>query len=519
MFNKNINPPPYELKMKKSVKKKLLKTKPVTDYLSNPWILADNGLERVFQQILFKKILQRVGYSKRCGDNLVSVMFTLLIWPLLGVKSISNFCGKKLSCFINGGENVLYDFMKRQDLNWRALRYQSIKSIYNKSDICREPIKAFVFDDTIKHRRGKKVEGSSWHFDHTEGRSVLGQQVLEMGLVASNGYLPIDSQIYISNSKAVYREKDFDDRRSAVALDYKDACNLNKNEMMRDMMKRALRAGIKAEYSISDSWFGNKGNIYESKKLNLTNISRMKCDAMKYRYGNEMYSDKLLYVALKKRARKVKGMPWKAFTITVELNFEEESGIEEDWHEVKLVFTLPKDEHCLKYGLFLCTDTELTAQKILEIYSLRWSIEVYFKEIKQNMGFLSEQTGNYVCHYASIHLSAIRYMMFAYLMAQDDSCKRLSDAKAETISKIELLCYANLLWDFFKALIHGALNKLIATVGKSLVDLVKATIDSTILSFLEEALQIDDISLKIEAKAEKKSKNEFKFTEELAATA
>ncbi len=502
--------------MKKSVRKHL-NAKPITNFLSNPYVLADNELERAFQQILLRQILQRSTFRKRSGDPLISVMFTLLIWPLLGVRSISSFCGKKISCFIKGGENVLYDFQKREDLNWRKLRYNTVKAIYRENDIKDEQIKAFVFDDTIKHRRGKKVEGSSWHFDHTEGRSVQGQQVLEMGLVSPKGYLPIDSQIYVSGSKAILREEDFDDMRSAVALDYKDACDLNKNEMMRDMMRRSLRAGIIADYVISDSWFGNKGNIYETKKLGLTGVFRMKCNAMNYRINGRMVSDKLLYVILKKQARPVKGMPWKAFSITVELNFENESGIKDDWQEIKLIFTVPKDEHSGKYGLFLCTDPNLTPQKVLEIYSLRWSIEVYFKEVKQNMGFLSDQTGNYVSHYASIHLSAIRYMLFSHLMMQDDCGKNLSEIRTETSRKIELLSYANLLWDIFRALIHGALDDLIALIGESLVKLIKTTIDSTIVDFLEEALQIDKISLKIEAKAEKKH-NKINFYGDLAPT-
>ncbi len=500
--------------MKKSVKK-LLKAKPVTDFLGNPHILVDNELECAFKQILFRQILHRTGFKKRSGDCLISVMYSLLIWPLLSVQSISNFCGRKLSCYIKGGENVLYDFQKREDLNWRKLQYNTAKIIYLENGLKNEQIRAFVFDDTIKHRRGKKVEGSSWHFDHTEGRCVQGQQVLEMGLVTPKGYLPIDSQIYVSASKAILKEDKFTDSRSAVALDYEDACNLNKNEMMRDMMKRSLRAGIIANYVITDSWFGNKGNIYETKHLGLTGFFRMKCGTTNYRINGRLLSDKALYVLLKKKARAVKGMPWKAFSIIVELNFEKESGIKDDWQEVLLVFTVPKDEHSGKYGLFLCTDPELTPQKVLEIYSLRWSIEVYFKEVKQNMGFLSEQTGNYACHYASIHLSAIRYMVFSHIMMQDDNGKSLSNIRTEVATKIELLSYANILWTVFRALIHGALDSLINSIGELIVKIVKTTIDSTVLGFLEEALQIDKVSLDIETKANKK-RNEINFYGDLA---
>jgi IS4 transposase len=47
--------------------------------------------------------------------------------------------------------------------------------------------------------------------------------------------------------------------------------------------------------------------------------------------------------------------------------------------------------------VFLTTDTHLDAQKMLQIYSMRWAIEVYFKESKQHLGFLQEQARHYAC--------------------------------------------------------------------------------------------------------------------------
>ncbi len=198
-------------------------------------------------------------------------------------------------------------------------------------------------------------------------------------------------------------------------------------------------------------------------------------------------------------------MPWKVFSVTVELNFQQESGEKEDWQEILLVFTVLKDEHGGKYGLFLCTAPSLSPQKVLEVYSLRWGIEVYFKEVKQNMGFLSEQTGNYVCHYASVHLAAIRYLMFSHLMMQNCGDKSFSDIKSETMGKIEMLSYASLLWNIFRALIHGVLDNLMASIGESLVKLIKTAIDSSVMDYLEEALQIDKTSQEIGIKAEKMS--------------
>ena len=46
------------------------------------------------------------------------------------------------------------------------------------------------------------MEGVSSHLDHVTGRHVMGQQVLTLGLATEDAFLPLDSQIYISEVKA-----------------------------------------------------------------------------------------------------------------------------------------------------------------------------------------------------------------------------------------------------------------------------------------------------------------------------
>ena len=78
------------------------------------------------------------------------------------------------------------------------------------------------------------------------------------------------------------------------------------------------------------------------------------------------------------------------------------------WVEVRLVFSAPvRARSADTWVVFLCTDVTLSEAKILEVYSLRWSIEVYFKEIKQPLGFLQEQSGRYQLAWASVHLEAL----------------------------------------------------------------------------------------------------------------
>ena len=132
---------------------------------------------------------------------------------------------------------------------------------------------------------------------------------------------------------------------------------------------------------------------------------------------------------------------------------------------------------------------------------MRWSIEVYFKEIKQNMGFLKEQTGDYAVHYASIHLPAIRYTLFYNLFLAHDSLS-FGEIRNRITGQLEQLSFATVLWELFKALIHGALALFEHEIGSQLVGKIKKAIDCTVENFLMKALQIDEISVKNQLKAE-----------------
>ena len=57
-----------------------------------------------------------------------------------------------------------------------------------------------VVIDTVKQRFGKKMPGISSHFDHTSGRHMIGQQVLTLGLSCDEGFVPLDSELFIRHS-------------------------------------------------------------------------------------------------------------------------------------------------------------------------------------------------------------------------------------------------------------------------------------------------------------------------------
>jgi len=114
----------------------------------------------------------------------------------------------------------------------------------------------------------------------------------------------------------------------------------------------------------------------------------------------------------------------------------------------------------------------MSATEVLEVYARRWAIEVYFKEAKQNMGWLVEQTGHYTVHYTSIHLAAIRYILLcaAVLSGGFDS---FAEARNGLGDGMEALSFMKSLWLVFKSLLWETLDGLSPCLGKNVVDEVK----------------------------------------------
>ena len=249
------------------------------DFLRSPHCLVDNLFAQLWKQVGMNSLLKRCGFQKRSGIAANEVMYCLTLWVWFKVNSVSLFARESMGTFCQGGKDVLYEAMKREDWDWRNLHRQiALKVVRQISRSSAE--NAFVLDDTIKIRHGKTMPGVSSHFDHTTGRAVMGQQILQLGLSCEDGFVPVDSELFISKVKAKSLTQAFQDGRSIAAKRYRVAQHQSKPEMAKAMISRALRAGIQATYLLADAWFGTKQIIRLAEDALLTAILRMKKNKM-----------------------------------------------------------------------------------------------------------------------------------------------------------------------------------------------------------------------------------------------
>ena len=477
------------------------------DILTGSNILVDNLFADVWKKCRMQTLLNRAGFNKRSGTPASEVVFILLLWVWLKMNSIGMFSRESILTFSQARKDVMYDFLKREDLNWRTLHAQTAKQIYNQHQLDKSKFRALVLDDSVKQRRGKHMEGVSRHFDHLTKRTVMGHQVLTLGYATEAVFLPLDSDIYISQKDAQGLKKPFKDGRSVAAKRYSAAKKMTKPEQARGMVKRASKLGFEADYLLADAWFGNKTTIRLAYSECLTAILRMKKDKTYYRITEyhrgktvtkQMNAQELYKQSVRNNWQKLDGIPIQAIPLDVELNLAESDNKPEQWVKVRLLFvrgTASTEKSKVgkhDWALFLSMDTTLTPQQILEIYGLRWGIEVYFKEAKQHLGLLKEQTKSFASHIASIHLTAIRFCMLVYeKLNQAES--RVCDIRHILAKQLNTLDNAKQLWNLFKNLIVGALNDLEEQLG-GIKDEVLKIIETRIHGFFLQVLQLNTLT-------------------------
>ncbi len=475
------------------------------DFLGQSTQNIDNTFSSAWKSLGFKALLLQAKFYKRSGAPASDVVYLLMLWVWLKTNSVAMFSRDALLSFSAAKKDALYDFLNRESLDWRKLQLLTAKKVIKSNNHI--GLSAFVVDDSVKIRRGKEMPGISSHFDHLTGRCVMGQQVVTLGIANAEQFVPLDNEIFISNTRAQTANSDFKDHRSIAAQRYRKSQLQTKPEMVCEMIARAIRFGINADYFLADSWFATKHILEMTITHSLIAIVRMKRNKTKYRLHingepRMLCATQLYQQHVKGHWQSLKALPYQSKSIVVELNLATTDKEAAQWVKVKLLFVRSMDEKKQLAGkndwaLFLTTDSQMPDEKVLEVYALRWGIEVYFKEAKQKLGFLKEQSRHYSAYIASIHLTGLRFCLLLY-MKHESGASRVSAVGNRLEENLCSLHFASKLWGLFKALITEAVDGLIGLKKGDKLEVIER-IDEKVVSFFTQVMQMDNFTLRQEA--------------------
>ena len=278
---------------------------------------------------------------------------------------------------------------------------------------------------------------------------------------------------------------------------------MTKLQMVEGMLKRVLHKGFCAPYLVADSWYSNKQIMNLAMQNGMCAVLRMKKGNTKYRVQVGADTKQLLHAKdiYSKCVRKLPGLPWQVFSLSVEPQLQSDPKQEPSRHPVQLLYVQALKENAAggsrrDWALFLSTDDQLSPEKLLQIYSLRWSVEVYFKEAKQNLGFLSEQTRSFASFVASVHLCAVRHLMLTYASSTDGSTN-LCEIREQFKDQLNQFSLARRLWQYFLALMGRVIGRM-KTLTDDAVRQLTCTLSREFEQIFESSLQLDPETIRLE---------------------
>jgi hypothetical protein len=148
---------------------------------------------------------------------------------------------------------AFYRVKNNERLPWRNLLLNVSKQFQRLVDPEKEvrPNSAFIFDDTIDARTGKKIEKISYVHDHVAGRkgkSTLGFKNLTMGLFDGTSFSPLDFSLHSEKPlKRKYLQKQYKKERNPKTNGAKriKECDIDKITSSLHMLKRAIKHGLR----------------------------------------------------------------------------------------------------------------------------------------------------------------------------------------------------------------------------------------------------------------------------------
>ena len=212
-----------------------------------------------------------------------------------------------------------------------------------------------------------------------------------------------------------YRKTSKSERIPKNCAGAKERSEANKTKLEKSisMLRRARRQFGDVGTVLFDSWFCfNSFIITIKKRLDLNVICQLKNlpRPNKYIYKGKAYTLSQLYAYYgKPKMRTVKKYSRKQAVLSVTLAKSDVA--------MKIVFL--HNEGYKNWHSFGSTNTSLSARSILEKYSQRWSIEVFFKNCKQYLNYGKEQVSNLDSMIASDAMVFLRYLLLTYLAYKD----------------------------------------------------------------------------------------------------
>lgn len=372
----------------------------VTKYYDNPILRLFGGEESASESVVLQKV--------------VSARRLLIDKILLCFMSFSAYFMFKTDAFFSDyKKDTFYQFDRIEGANWEKLQLEVAKNVIYDVDshMKANRINALVFDDSLYQRtRGKGTELCAKVFDHTDHTHRLGYRMMTGAWVNGSVVIPFAQSLLSTRDEKlmVGPDDDVTDRRT-LRWKRRDRAKTKGTTVVLEMVKDAQKVGIPFDYILFDTWFSNPVQLLDLKEIGAETIAMIKKNSTKYTWTDaEGCTQKLDVREIYSRNKKRRGRSKYLLSVKVVISDKDGRNL-----PARLVYVRNRSKR-KDWICFVCTDPFVDENTILQVYTMRWGIETYFKVSKTYLKLRTEcHSTSYDAITSHMVIVALRYMILA----------------------------------------------------------------------------------------------------------
>ena len=383
----------------------------------NPDRFTEEKVTRIFKALKITESLSEFNYVKKSGYSVKMVLSLLLVIVVTGNKTVLSSLSDLYEQGITTGKDVFYRLKNNEHICWRRILWHIVMKfigIATSDPHADEPEKrrCLIFDDTTLEKSGKKMEKLGRVWDHVKQRSVLGFKLLVMLYWDGKSSIPLDFSLH--REKGQKQEKPYGMNKKELRRQFSkkrikesESCqrikelDMDKIGMMLKMFYSAVYHCLRIDYVLVDSWFTCEALIRACIGEGIHLIGMYKIAKTKFLYrGKAMtYSEINNSISKPKRCRSLK-YHYKRADVML--------------GDTPLTLFFSRQGTNGKWKVFLTTDISISFMKLVELYQIRWTIEVFNKEAKGLLNLGGCQSSNFDAQIADTTISMIAYILLSF---------------------------------------------------------------------------------------------------------
>jgi hypothetical protein len=400
----------------------------------------------------------RLDAVKKKGYKISELLKVLLVMPFVGSMNVWTMYQSGYSFLTDAQKDTYYRLKNNTDINWRKVLYGFCKRFMTLSKqngtAIGNGIRCLIIDDSCMNKTGVKIENIGKIWDHVTGKSILGFKFMVCAFWDGVSLIPLDFSLHREKGKnkkmphgmkkRVLQNQRKKERSKGCAGEKRNKeCDISKIKAGIQMIKRSVKHGFVPDFVLSDSWFfclELLRTVRALKNGNIHLLSMCKMGKVNFEWMGKEYSTGELFKHLqgkKKRCRKVN-----SYYIECTVHYKGET--------LKLFFS--RFSKRSKWRLLITTDTSLSYIKAIEIYQIRWSIEVMFKELKQYLYIEKCQSLDFDAQIADTTIRLIQYLILTF-KKRFECYETLGGVFRHSQEMLQEIVLAERLWLLFLAIV------------------------------------------------------------------